>query len=146
MATNTTEIKLSGVTSPFDVTRYRNGSQTLYYVSNTASSHISVYNESWGLMYTFGQNGPGAGQFLSVRNIIVSPFNTLWVLDAYDEIHAKVEEFSLKGMFLRYMLTHSDDIYTPTSMYYSDRYLWISTTHNGILQLKKFQVAKDLCP
>ena len=100
LGTNTKEIKVSGMTQPFDVAFHNDScnGRAYYAVTDKSDNIVNVYDGNWSLVTSFGGFGTAPGQFRAVQDIALSTNNTLLIMDTNND---RVQEFSIEGEFVR---------------------------------------------
>ena len=79
---------------------FLNGS-TCYIVCQRKANTVSIYNSSWGLVSSFGDNGSGDGVLYGPYSVVLSSNNSVIVSEYANE---RISVFTLEGKFLHYLL------------------------------------------
>lgn len=88
------EMKLSGISNPFDVAVDPDGAM---YVTSFGSDKVYRFRRDGTSLGSFGGKGRDPGKFFGPEGIAVSPDKYLYVVDAGNH---RVQKFSLDGKFL----------------------------------------------
>ena len=111
-STGEKQVRVTGLRHPYSVS-YFLYNQTVFYIVCESSRHrINVYNQTWDLIRTIGNEGYNDGELKHPTSAIVSDEDTIIVSDNNND---RVSEFSFNGTFLRHLLVRSDGIYIPWS-------------------------------
>jgi DNA-binding beta-propeller fold protein YncE len=107
---------------PMDVTR--NSSFT--YVSDTNNKRVMVFDTAGSLLYTFGEEGNGKGQFKFPYGIATDDQGNVYVADLYN---GNISIFDAKGKFIDYFAkkTMTDKkIDTPAALRVIDKKVYLT--------------------
>lgn len=88
------EMKLSGMSNPFDVAVDPDGS---IYVSSFGNDKIYRFSREGVAMDPFGKKGSGPGEFFGPEGIVISPDRYIYVVDGGNH---RVQKFTLEGRHL----------------------------------------------
>lgn len=88
------EMKLSGISNPFDVTVDPDGA---IYVTSFGSDKIHRFKQDGSSLGSFGKKGRGPGEFFGPEGIVISPDRYIYAVDGGNH---RVQKFSLDGNFL----------------------------------------------
>ena len=110
-----------------------------YMISEEDGHCITVYNSSWELLYSFGNEGTGDGQFkgYSPMATTVSDMGTILVADLGND---RISHFTIDGQFLSNVATKKDGIVAPIGLCYKHPYLYV--TRSEARNVKCLEITK----
>ena len=121
------QVHLTGLIKPSSVSFMIHNTHLYYIVCEQGRHQIHVYSSTWGLYQTLGGPGVGDGQLLIPLSAIGLPDGSILISDNFNR---RVSLFTIRGRFVRYILTRSDGTNRPGVMSTSLPYLWL-TNYRG---------------
>ena len=123
---NTTKEAVSNLDCPVQVSLMKREDHILYLVTCRGNRNdISVYDDQWNQLFTFGRRGNADGQ-------LNSPWSTAYTTEGIlvsDTSNHRVCLFSFDGKFIKHILTNKDGIKNPMGLFFLSPYLWV-TSHS----------------
>ena len=116
------QVRITGLRGPRSASYLFYNHTVFYIVCEEGSHRINVYNQTWDLIRTIGNEGSNDGELHHPHSAIVSDEDTIIISDFGNH---RISEFSINGTFLRHLLVRSDGIYQPVSMSYYYPHLWL---------------------
>ena len=119
------EIRVKKLNKPSSVDALKSEGETLYAVCELGGNCVKVYHSNWEMKTSIGKKGrifrrSGDGQLNSPTSAVVLPGNTVLVSDFNNN---RVTEFSLKGEFIKHVIT---GIEQPLRLVFKYPNLWVS--------------------
>ena len=118
----TKQVHLTGLNVPRSVSYVIDNGKVYYVVCLVGNHVVSVYDETWTLVTSFGGLGSADGKFEEPGGAVMSNNRTLIVSDYKNH---RVSEFTLQGGFLRHVITASDGLRYPHAMSASCSHMWV---------------------
>ena len=126
---NIKKLVVSNLDEPVQVNLMKREDHILYMVTCRGNRHvISVYDDQWNQLFTFGGGGNADGQ---LRDPWSTAYTTEGILVS-DMSNKRVCMFSFEGTFIKHILTNKDGINYPMGLVFLSPYLWV-TGHSSPL-------------
>ena len=130
------QVHLTGLRWPPSVSYMTYNSHLYYIVCEQWNHQVLIYNSTWSLYKTLGDNkGSGDGQLRWPYSAIGLIDGTVIILDSEN---MRVCLFTIQGRFVRHILTWSDGLLDPEAMSVSLPYLWVVDTSDGLYRYKLY--------
>ena len=108
---------------PCSIHKAQSDKGVLYLV--TGQHCVNIYNSKWDILRSIGSGhkGPTADDLRYPSCALLTPWNTVWVADRDNDA---VKEFSLNGVFLRYIIHADAGLKHPQKLSLCGDQLWLS--------------------
>ena len=121
---NITKVAVSNLNYPVQVCMMKREEHILYMVTCRGNSdNISVYDDQWNQLFTFGGRGSADGQ-------LYNPWSTAYTTEGIlvsDTSNHRICLFSFDGKFIKHILTNKDGINGPMGLTFLSPYLWVTS-------------------
>ena len=142
METKTTTRKLSGLEQPRCITFGETSKGTRYLVTlwgHLLSHCVNVYTKDWELLTSINGQGSGFGHLFQPVGTKVTSLYTFWVAEGKKH---QLSEYTFDGRFVRRVLWSKHGIHHPTSIAYTNGFVWVSECElqHGYDRIKLFKL------
>ena len=122
---NTTKVAVTNLDSTVQVSLMKREDHILFMVTCRGNRNdISVYDDQWNQLFTFGRRGNADGQ-------LNSPWSTAYTTEGIlvsDTLNHRVCLFSFDGKFIKHFLTNKNGIKHPKGLTFLSLYLWVTSS------------------
>ena len=118
-----TEDKVIKLKIPQTVTRIKTGKYSLFFVNESGSNRVNLYNSRWGLQTSITETPDGPLDGPSC--IIELPSEPASILIA-DNYNHRISQFTTEGRFIKHLIQRKDNIEEPNRLSYCHSYLYVT--------------------
>ena len=133
ISSKTKKVRVDNLNKPSSVTPGCVDGSVVYVVNDLVAHKVHVYNASWSLVKSFGEQGKGSGQLYYPHVAVMSDQGYIFVAE---NMNHRVSMFTSDGQFVKHIIIYDVPYYegkeNPLSLSVRGKYLWVATVYGRL--------------